>query len=277
MGQFFRTPKGLLLIVLLVLLAIAVPHEGVGAVATGIAAAVVLAAGLDAVILRMREGAWMFPSGAILTALIIAMVLSAHERWYVAALTSLVAIVSKYILRGRSANIFNPAALGLVLTFYVFNTGQSWWGALPEVPPAALAVLVGTGLFIADRVNKMPMVLAFLGTYYLLFTLTAFVGDPRSVAEVYRTPDLQAALFFAFFILTDPPTSPTKYRDQVTCGLLVAATSYAVFELVGAVIYLLVGVLAGNLWEAWRRSRIRRRRTRPWAETPLLNRPHAHG
>jgi hypothetical protein len=101
----------------------------------------------------------------------------------------------------------------------------------------------------------MPMVLAFLGTYYLLFTLTAFVGDPRSVAEIYRTPDLQAALFFAFFILTDPPTSPTKYRDQVICGLIVGATSYAVFELVGAVIYLLAGVLAGNVWEAARRRR----------------------
>lgn len=80
----------------------------------------------------------------------------------------------------------------------------------------------------------------------------------RSPTEVFRTPDLQAALYFAFFILTDPPTSPVKYRDQIVCGVIVALVSYAVFEWVGAVYYLLAGVLVGNIWEAWRRTNLRR-------------------
>jgi hypothetical protein len=79
------------------------------------------------------------------------------------------------------------------------------------------------------------------------------------VAEIFRTPDLQMALYFAFFILTDPPTSPVKNRDQVICGVIVAFVSYGVFEWVGAAYYLLAGVLAGNLWEAWRRYAARRR------------------
>jgi Na+-translocating ferredoxin:NAD+ oxidoreductase RnfD subunit len=140
----------------------------------------------------------------------------------------------------------------------VFQTGQSWWGALGDMPPVALVLLIATGVFIADRVNKMPMVIAFLGVYYLLFTSTAFVADPRLVAEVFRAPDLQAALFCAFFILTDPPTSPTKYRHQIFCGALVAVVSVALFEWVGAVYYLLAGVLVGNVWEAWRRWDARR-------------------
>jgi hypothetical protein len=37
-------------------------------------------------------------------------------------------------------------------------------------------------------------------------------------------------------------------------GLIVAAASYAFFELVGAAYYLLAGVLIGNIWEAWRRA-----------------------
>jgi Na+-translocating ferredoxin:NAD+ oxidoreductase RnfD subunit len=266
--RFFRSPKGLLLVVLAALLAIAVPVEGVRTVAPGLVAAVGLAAGIDVMILRFREGSWVFPSGAILTALIVAMVLSSHEPWYVTAVTAVVAILSKYVVRGRSANVFNPAALAIVLTFYVFGTGQSWWGALPDVTPVAMALLVASGIFISDRVNKMPMVLAFLGAYYALFTMTAFVGDPRLVAEIFRTPDLQAALFFAFFILTDPPTSPTKYRHQIICGALVALVSYAVFEWVGVVYYLLAGVLAGNLWEAWRRSRTERARGRQRLRQP---------
>jgi len=102
----------------------------------------VLAAGLvDLAILRWREGTWEFPSGALLTGLIVAMVLSPHEPWHVAAVTSVLAVVSKYLFRTRSANVFNPAALAIVATFYVFDTGQSWWGALPDVPPAALVTV----------------------------------------------------------------------------------------------------------------------------------------
>jgi Na+-translocating ferredoxin:NAD+ oxidoreductase RnfD subunit len=80
------------------------------------------------------------------------------------------------------------------------------------------------------------------------------------VAEIFRAPDLQAVLFFAFFILTDPPTSPTKYADQLVCGIVVAISSYFFFEVVGAVYYLLAGVLVGNVWEAWRRWMVFTRR-----------------
>ena len=106
---------------------------------------------------------------------------------------------------------------------------------------------------LTDRINKMPLVLAFLGTYFLLFTATAFVSDPHRVAEIFRSPDVEAVLFFAFIILTDPPTSPAKYPDQIVCGVIVAVVSYVLFEWAGVVYYLLAGVLAGNVWEAWRR------------------------
>ncbi|MCC7010536.1 MAG: RnfABCDGE type electron transport complex subunit D [Acidobacteria bacterium] len=262
MRKFFRTPKGLLLIVLVGLVAIAAPHEGLAVVVPGLAAAVVLAGLLDAAILRVRDGGWAFPSGAVLTALIVAMVLSSREPWHVTAATAVLAIVSKYVCRYRTANVFNPAALAMVATFYLFDTGHSWWGALPDVAPPFLILLFVAGLFITDRVNKMPMVLAFLGAYYGLFTGMAFAGDPRWVAEIYRTPDVQAVLYFAFFILTDPPTSPTKYRHQVICGVLVAVTSVVFFEALGVVYYLLAGVLVGNVWETWRRWRAHRGRER---------------
>jgi hypothetical protein len=111
--------------------------------------------------------------------------------------------------------------------------------------------------FITDRVNKVPLVLVFLGVYYLLFTAAAFLGKPRRVAEIFRAPDLHAALFFAFFILPDPPTAPAKYPGQVICGVLVAVVSFAVFQWIGAAYYLLAGVLAVNVWEAWRRAHSR--------------------
>lgn len=255
--RFFKTPKGLLLVILAILLAVAVPAEGVAVVAPVLISAVIAAAVVDVPILRLRGQSWEFPSGAVLTGLIVAMVLSPIEPWYVAATASALGVASKYVVRTRSANVFNPAALGLVVTYYVFDTAQNWWGALPAVAPIALVVLFATGVFITDRVNKTPLVLAFLGSYFLLFTASAFMGDPGRVAEIFRPPDLHMVLFFAFFILTDPPTSPVKYPNQVTCGVLIAVAAYGVFVLLGAVHYLLAGVLVGNVWEAWRRGKVR--------------------
>jgi Na+-translocating ferredoxin:NAD+ oxidoreductase RnfD subunit len=251
--NFFKTPKGQLTVILAILAAMAAPGQGVGAVAPGFVGATIAAGLVDALILRVRKKAWEFPSGAVLTAMIVAMVLRAQEPWYVATITSVAAILSKYVFRSRSANVFNPAALAIIANFYVFHTAQNWWGALTEAPPLAQLVLIAAGAFIANRVNKAPLVLAFLGSYFLLFTVTAFVSDPRWVAEVFRPPDLEAALFFAFIILTDPPTSPAKYPDQIVCGAIVAVVGYAFFEWAGVVYYLLAGVLAGNVWEAWRR------------------------
>jgi len=249
-----RTPKGLLLVLLAILIAIAAPHEGSArAVAPGLLGAILAAAGLDALILRWRHQRWEFPDGAILSAMLVAMVLSAQQPWHYTVVTAVVAIISKYVFRSRAANVFNPAAFAMVATFYVFDTGQSWWGAAPALGPASQFVMVAFGIFIADRVNKIPLVLTFIGTFYLLFTATAFAGEPARVAEVFRTPDVQAAIFFAVFILSDPPTSPIKYPDQIICGVIVAAVGYAVFMWVGAAYYLLAGVLVGNIWEAWRR------------------------
>ena len=261
--NFFKTPKGMLIIILVILVAMAAPGQGIRTVAPGLLGATFAAGLVDALILRVRKSAWEFPSGAVLTAMIVAMVLRAQEPWYVTTITSVAAVLSKYVFRSRSANVFNPAALAIIASFYVFHTGQSWWGALTEVSPFAQVVLIAGGVFITDRVNKMPLVLVFLGTYFLLFTVTAFVSDPRWVSELFRPPDLEAALFFAFVILTDPPTSPAKYPDQIVCGLLVAAVSYGFFEWAGVVYYLLAGVLAGNVWEAWRRVNRRKGYTFP--------------
>jgi len=262
-GRFIRTPKGLLLVVLAILIAIAAAYEGWRVVAPGLGSAILCAAAIDGVILRWRRGRWEFPDGAILSAMLVAMVLSAQTPWYAVALTSVLAILSKYVVRTRAGNVFNPAALAIVATFPVFHPGQSWWGALPEVTPVAQPVLAATGIFIADRVNKMPLVLAFLATYYGLFTIAAFISDPAWVSEVFRTPDLQAVLFFALFILTDPPTSPVRYRDQMVFAVIVAVASFAIFEWMGAVYYLLAGVLIGNVWEAWRRVHRRSGHTFP--------------
>jgi Na+-translocating ferredoxin:NAD+ oxidoreductase RnfD subunit len=243
--RFVRTPKAQLLLIFTILFAIAAPFAGGAGLSTNLAAASVPACLIDGIWMSVNSRRWRFPTSALLSAMIVFFILSTRESWLIVAWTSSFAVISKRVLRTEREHIFNPAALALVWAPVAFGSGESWWGALGDAAWAWIPVLLVTGLFLADRLNKLPLVLTFLAVYFGFFTI-ASVSNPRAVAEMFREPFLQAALFLAFFMLTDPPTSPNRYRDQVWFGLL-AAISAGVAQLAGAgQVYLLVGVLVSN-------------------------------
>src|SRR5215207_2509002 len=97
--RFFRTPKGLLIIVLAVLIVPASFGAGWARVAPGLAGAMLVGMLIDAPILRVREGHWVFPDGALLTGAIVAMIMSPFQPWHVTAITAAIAVLSKYVLR----------------------------------------------------------------------------------------------------------------------------------------------------------------------------------
>ena len=78
-------------------------------------------------------------------------------------------------------------------------------------------------------------------------------GENTHLAQFYRDPFVGAALFFAFFMLTDPPTSPIRPRDQLIFGAGVAALAVTVELTRDTLTYMFVGLLIGNAWWAWRR------------------------
>ena len=210
--RFFRSPKGYLLLVFVVVIAVALLVEGVAKSFGTLEVATATAVAVDLILTYLYAGRVELPSGALLTGLIVGLILSPTEPTVVVAATSTLAIASKYLFRTRWSNVFNPAAFGLVIAGAVFGSAESWWGASPDLPVVSVVVLLATGFFLADRINKIPMVLAFVGAFYILFSASAILGDPSRVAEVFRSPDANAVLFFAFFMLDDPPTSPNSVR-----------------------------------------------------------------
>jgi Na+-translocating ferredoxin:NAD+ oxidoreductase RnfD subunit len=186
-----------------------------------------------------------FPTSALLSGLIVLFILSSNESWLVVGWASSLATVSKRVLRTRREHILNPAALALLWPPLVFGSGESWWGALGDMSWFWLPVLLLAGILLTERLNKFPIVLTFLATYFTIFSVASTV-NPHGTAEMFREPFLQAALFLAFFMLTDPPTSPNRYLDQFWFGMLAAITACAA-QLAGlGQIYLLVGVLMAN-------------------------------
>jgi Na+-translocating ferredoxin:NAD+ oxidoreductase RnfD subunit len=207
---------------------------------------------MELLIVRFEGGRLGWPSSALLSGLIVAFVLGPETHWAITVCVGTLATISKHLLTTRRWHMFNPAALALLVSIPLFGTAQSWWGALPDLAWPFLLVLLAGGAFVVDRINKFPLVLSFTGTYFGLFTLMALFS-PAAVAEMFRAPFVQSALFMALFMLTDPPTSPSRYTDQVWIGALAGITS-CVAQLMGAgQAYLLIGVLGGNVALAARR------------------------
>ena len=161
-----RTAKGQMLVILVVLLAIAVPVSGGTSLLPNLAAAIVAACLIDGVWMSVSARRFRFPTSALLTGLFVFSILSVEESWLVLAWTSSFAILSKRILRSQREHIFNPAALALVWAPIAFGSGESWWGALGDVPWVWIIVLVAAGAFLTERLNKFPLVLTFLAAYF---------------------------------------------------------------------------------------------------------------
>jgi len=246
MRKFFRTPKGALTLVFVPLLALGAIAEGWSAVLPHVLAAVLGASLMELIVARIQRRAIRWPSSAILSGTIVAFLLDPVTPHIATLAIGGLATLTKHLVATRRGHIFNPAALALLISIPLFATGQSWWGTLPDLPWPFIGVLLVGGAFVVDRINKFPLVLSFMATYFTIFTVTSIV-DPTGVAEMFRTPFVQSALFLALFMLTDPPTSPSRERDQVLLGALVGVTS-CVAQLAGiGQAYLLVGVLVGNV------------------------------
>jgi Na+-translocating ferredoxin:NAD+ oxidoreductase RnfD subunit len=257
--RFARSPKGYLLVALTALAAVAAPAVGVPAALLTLAWSVLGATGMELLLNRIGGGGWRFPSSALLTGLIVGLVLGTTEPWYAALVAGMLAIDAKHLLRLGRTHIFNPAALGLVAVSFLFGSGQSWWGALPDLPMVALVLLLAAAYLVADRANKLPAALGFLGVFVALGTggvLLAGAGTIASLGELFRVPLLNAALFFAAFMVTDPPTSPVAFAEQAVFGGLVAAASFGIYLATRGIYYLPLGLLVGNaVWAFYREAK----------------------
>ncbi len=249
--RFLRSPKGYLLVALVALAIPGAVDAGGGALSV-LLWAVLGAAGMELVLVRLRGNGWRIPSSALLTGLITGMVLGPAEPWYAALGAGVLATDAKHLLRAGRTHIFNPAAAGLVAVYLLFGTGHSWWGALAELPAWVNLLALLPYVLVAERANKLPAAMTFLCGYFGLFAVAAFF-QPELVAEHFRQPFLAAALYFAFFMVTDPPTSPVPFHEQAWFGALTAFACFAIFEMTGAVYFLPAGLLVANAVYAARR------------------------
>ena len=158
------------------------------------------------------------PKSALISALSLCLLLRCQSLT-VAAAAAAIAIGSKYLVRWREKHLFNPTNIALVV---MLATGCAWvspgqWGT-----PALFAFAIGClGTLVVTRAARADITIAFLAAHALiLFGYSTWLGQPHAV-PLHRLQS-GALLLFAFFMISDPRTTPDSRRGRVLFAVLVA-------------------------------------------------------
>ena len=163
---------------------------------------------------------------AMITALGLCLLLKSGSVWTM-VLASVLAISSKFLIRSKGKHVFNPGNFGIVLA--ILLTGDAWvspgqWGS-----DITLVYFFGAAaLMVLLHVGRIDTSLTFLAVF-------AAAELSRSVLYLGWGPDVVAhklingsILLYAFFMITDPVTTPNSSRARVIWAALVAMISFSI-------------------------------------------------
>jgi Na+-transporting NADH:ubiquinone oxidoreductase subunit NqrB len=147
--------------------------------------------------------------------------------WVVLAmLAAVVAIASKFTLKVRGKHVFNPTNFALVVM--MLATGEVWvspgqWGS-----GAVFAFLLASaGGLVVSRAGRTDVTFTFLAAWaVLLFGRSLWLGEPLAI-PLHRMEN-GALVVFAFFMISDPRTTPDSRAGRMLFAVLVALGAYLV-------------------------------------------------
>lgn len=165
------------------------------------------------------------PMSALITSLSLTLLLRT-DLIVLAGAAAAIAIGSKFLIRVRGKHVFNPANAALVVLMLLsdhawVSSGQ--WGSA-AIGAFGLACL---GFLVLTRARRAETSIAFLVCYgALLFGRAAWLGDPISI-PIHQLQN-GALLIFAFFMISDPKTTPDTAVGRVVFAAIVAAIAFVI-------------------------------------------------
>lgn len=200
-----------------------------------------------AILFRAKQN----PESRFITALILAFIIGpvAGVEGVVALFVAVfVAMGSKYVIAYKKRHVFNPAAIGALIAALIFGYGSSWWVSDTRLMPI---ILVG-GLLVAYKIQRLSMVGVFFGSLAIMLSIATGImtGSLDIAIGTLLDPRVFGSVaFFAFVMLVEPMTSPTKRKIQYGYAALTAAlvVGYGAFEQT-APYALELALLSGNLF-----------------------------
>jgi len=215
------------------------------------------------ILLLRKKPSTLNDYSAAVTGLLLALTLPPSVTWYAASLGSIVAIsIGKHIFGGLGANIFNPALIGraflmaaypkMLTTFIKPNSVDAISSATPLILRKFSQVITpNSSLFfgkVSGSLGETSAICLIIGGLYLLIRKVAGWRIPLSLLLtttissiiLYLINPSWGSIWFhlfsgglllgAFFMATDPVTTPTtkkgRYIFGIGCGILIMIIRY---------------------------------------------------
>jgi ferredoxin-NADP reductase len=177
---------------------------------------------------------------ASITALILTLIVGPFDpigNFWVLTVIGSIAMASKYALAVRKKHIFNPAALAVLSSAYLFTSGASWWiGSLYTLP-----ILLLGGFLVLTKIRRFGLVTSFLAIYFMNIVLFGKGVGLNS----FLAPSIW---FFTMVMLIEPLTSPSTRNKQLVFGSFTALIYILLPKVVPGYGYgLETALLTGNL------------------------------
>ena len=222
---------------------------------------------------RLLRGQWLFPLSAAITGLSLAILVNyAHGLW-LPLIPPFLAIASKYLFTVDGRHAYNPSLFGLVLAIWLSEEMISpapayQWGGYPAV---AIFIVTAAILMFALKIRRTPLIASFLVFYTINLAIRAWLTRWHVPPETlfFGTLSSPAFYLFAFFMITDPATSPKTARGQVgmafgICAFDLALQQYGSFAAVFKAAFAVYSIMF-----IWRLAQSLRQSPESWL--PRLN------
>jgi Na+-translocating ferredoxin:NAD+ oxidoreductase RnfD subunit len=160
------------------------------------------------------------PKSALISALSLCLLLRAADPlWLVVG--AVLAVGSKFVVRVGKKHIFNPTNVGIVA---LLAAGAPIWVSPGQWGHAGTSAFLFAcmGTLVVTRAARADVTLAFLAAWAaVIFGRAAWLGQSWAVPQHMMASG--ALLLFAFFMISDPKTTPDSRAGRVLFAMLVAA------------------------------------------------------
>ena len=144
-------------------------------------------------------------------------------------LAGVIAIGSKFAIRANGKHIFDPANFAIVLL--ALGSAGAWispgqWGAAGWFA----VTLAALGLMVTGKAKRWDVSLMYLGSFAaILLGRALWYGEPMAIP--LHQLQSGALLIFAFFMISDPMTTPNARPARLIHAMLTAAVgAFIVFD-----------------------------------------------
>lgn len=145
--------------------------------------------------------------------------------WWIIIIAAFLTIASKGVFKIKGKHFFNPVNFGICAT--ILMTHQGWispgqWGSA-----GYWWFLIGMlGFIVITSAHRMETAFAFIASYGILFGFRILIYQQWPVDFFLHQFTNGALLLFAFFMITDPASTPSHKQARIAWAMAVGILAF---------------------------------------------------